>query len=225
MNFKKHNIGTFCRQIPEKKIIRFFLIFYFVGLLLFSFEASRSWFFMVTPFSLLLVTALMLCFHRGFHRKTILAFASVFVISFLVEFAGVSTGKLFGNYIYLSALGPKIGNVPLLIGVNWILLVYSSNAIMTYFTNNPALKIFGASGLMVLYDFVLEMVAPVMQMWSFHGRYPPLKNFIGWLVLALLFHGLFLVLKVETKNRPARWLFFIQLVFFVLIWVTENLLR
>lgn len=225
MNFKKHNIGTFCRQIPEKKVIRFFLIFYTVGLLLFSFEASRSWFFMVTPFSLLLVTVLILCYHQGFRPQIILALTLVFVISFLVEFAGVNTGKLFGTYFYLSALGPKIGNVPLLIGVNWILLVYSSNAIMTYFTNNPALKIAGASGLMVLYDFVLEMVAPVMQMWSFHSRYPPLKNFIGWLVLALLFHGLFHFLNVETKNRPARWLFLIQLVFFMLIWVTENLLR
>jgi putative membrane protein len=225
MNFKKHNIEPFCWQIPEKKIIWFFLIFYFVGLLLFSFEASRSWFFLITPLSLLLVTALMLCFHRGFRPKTILAFALVFVISFLVEFAGVNTGKLFGNYMYLSALGPKIGNVPLLIGVNWILLVYSSNSIMTYFTHHPVLKIAGAAGLMVLYDIVLEMAAPVMQMWSFHGSFPPLKNFLVWLVLALFFHGLFYIMKVETKNRPARWLFLIQFVFFLLILITENLLR
>jgi putative membrane protein len=38
---------------------------------------------------------------------------------------GVHTGILFGNYKYGNALGLKLNDVPILIGINWFIVVYA----------------------------------------------------------------------------------------------------
>ena len=45
-----------------------------------------------------------------------------FVIGLVTEIIGVNTGLLFGTYSYSSILGPKLFNVPLIIGLNWVML-------------------------------------------------------------------------------------------------------
>ncbi|MBK7882949.1 MAG: carotenoid biosynthesis protein [Chitinophagaceae bacterium] len=44
-------------------------------------------------------------------------------IGIAVEIIGVKTGFLFGNYSYGIVLGPKIQSVPILIGINWFIII------------------------------------------------------------------------------------------------------
>ena len=131
--------------------------------------------------------------------------------------AGVQTGVLFGHYIYGSALGPKIWDTPILIGLNWLLLIYCTAAIVNGLISKKVYRIILASVLMVLYDLVLEYVAPAMDMWTWDSKYPGPRNFIMWFFLSLLFHSLLQGTNIIIKNKPARYLFLIQFIFFCII--------
>jgi putative membrane protein len=139
------------------------------------------------------------------------------VTSIFLEAVGVSTGKLFGAYSYSSNMGLAVKNVPLIIGVNWLILVYASNAIVSKFTGNSILRILFASLLMLLYDVVLERIAPILNMWLFENGSPPFRNYLTWFLMAILFQTVFVLARIDSENKPARALFISQLVLFVSI--------
>jgi len=203
--------------ISEKRMPLNFVLFYTVGLVLFALPLTRVFFNAITAATLLLVIAIVFYFHKEWNIKILICFALIIVSSFLLEMVGVSTGKLFGTYIYDSSLGLKLYDTPLIIGFNWLFLVYASQDIAGRISQNSFLKILIGAGLMVLYDLVLELVAPVMHMWHFNTFYPPLANFVIWFIAAALFHTLFVCAKIKINNRPARMLFWVQMGFFALI--------
>jgi len=194
-----------------------FVWFYSVGFVLFVLPATRGFFNAITAFTLLMVIGIVFYFHKKWNTKTICWFAFIIISSFLIEMTGVSTGKLFGTYQYDSSLGLKLYETPLIIGLNWLFLVYATHDIAGKITRKSWFKILLGAGLMVFYDLVLELVAPVMLMWHFNTFYPPLLNFASWFVAAAIFHTVFVYAKIRFDNRPARKLFWIQMGFFALI--------
>ncbi len=203
--------------ISEKEMPINFVRFYAVGLLLFLLPWTRSIFVTITPYTLLLVFAVVFYFHKKWDFKTIMVFSFIAVASYFLEVAGVSTDKIFGSYVYGSGLGLKIAETPLIIGLNWLFLVYSSHSIVSIRLKNPFLKIITGAALMVLYDIIIEFVAPEMKMWKFSGYYPPVQNFISWFAAAVVFHTIVTFSGIKTNNKPARSLFIIQLSFFVIL--------
>ncbi len=137
-----------------------FIRFYLVGLVLFFIPATRGVFVWLTPLSLLLVIGIILFYHRNWNYRTLGWFSFIILSSFLVEMAGVNTGIIFGNYRYGEGLGPKLYGTPLIIGLNWLYLTYSTHDIASRLFRNPVAVITTGAGLMVLYDVVLEQVAP-----------------------------------------------------------------
>jgi uncharacterized membrane protein len=101
---------------------------YGVGLAGMLLPFSRELFITRTPLNGIFA-ALFLFYGRWPARRVLLTGLAVFVASFLVEAAGVNTGKIFGYYSYGSALGPKLWNTPLIIGLNWFVLIYCTNVI------------------------------------------------------------------------------------------------
>ncbi|MGK0386565.1 MAG: putative membrane protein [Patiriisocius sp.] len=194
-----------------------FTILYFVGLALYFIPLTRNLFILITPYTLVLVTVAIFSHHKDWNIKTIAVLAGIFTLSIVIEIIGVATGAIFGVYEYGKGLGFKIADVPVVVGLNWIFLVYASNGIISKFTSKNILIILGAASLMVVYDIVLEKAAPLMDMWVFSENNPPANNYVMWFLLALLFNVALQVFKVSTVNTPARWLFFIQLGFFVII--------
>ena len=195
-------------------IIGLLILYYAVGTGLFLIQETRPLFKLLTPVSLIMSFGAVLVMHEEWSWKWLIAFLTVFLASLLAEVIGVRTGLLFGEYAYGKTLGIKILDTPLLIGLNWLLLVYCTAAIANVTRFSKTGRIFLGAGLMVTYDLVLEYVAPVMDMWSWESRYPGLRNFIMWFVLALGFHTLFQKSGLTVKNKPARYLFGIQFLFF-----------
>lgn len=200
-----------------------FVIFYSVGLLLFFLPFTRDFFVGITPYTLILVTVAVFYYHKGWNAKTIAIFGAIFALSILVENIGVASGKLFGVYTYGSGLGVKIHHVPVLIGLNWVVLVYGSNGIVSKYVSNTYLKIIGASLLMVIYDGVLEFAAPLMDMWEFATPSPPIQNYVVWFLLAIFFHGAIEIAKIKTRNKPGESLFVIQVFFFLIIAIGNSI--
>ncbi len=194
-----------------------FVVFYCGGLALYFAPLTQNLFKLITPFSLVVVAVAIFSHHKKWDAKTIAVLASIFVLSIIAEIIGVATGKLFGVYEYGKGLGIKIAGVPVIIGLNWCFLVYASNSIISEYTSKNIFIIVGAASLMVLYDIVLEIAAPLMDMWVFHKNEPPINNYVVWFLLALFFNWTMQKFKINTRNRHARWLFFSQLGFFIII--------
>ncbi|SEL92689.1 putative membrane protein [Aquimarina amphilecti] len=194
-----------------------FIVFYCVGLVLYFTPSTHNLFILITPYTLVLVSAAVFSHHKGWSTKTIAVLTSIFILSIIIEIIGVATGKLFGVYAYGEGLGIKIENVPVIIGLNWVFLSYASNGIISRYTSKNVPIILGAASLMVIYDLLLEKAAPLIDMWMFSKNDPPINNYIAWFLLALIFNWAVQKFKINTNNRPARWLFFIQFSFFIIL--------
>ncbi|MCU0462585.1 MAG: carotenoid biosynthesis protein [Bacteroidales bacterium] len=219
MKFDFKNTGNYF--YGKEKEIRFFLIvFFIVGILGVALPLSRNLFITLIPLALLLSIIVLIPFHQSeTRRKEVLVFLSIPLVSFLIEAVGVNYDFVFGIYDYGNGLGTKILNTPLLIGVNWLLLVYCTAVIFEKIPISSIWKITGAALLMVLYDYVMEQVAPWMDMWSFEGGFAPLKNYISWFILALFFHSIIRITGIRITNRIAPFVFYCQLVFFIILFI------
>lgn len=200
-----------------------YAIFYAVGFILYALPPSRPLFIVLTPYTLLLTALSAFIHHKDWSLKSISILLFIFAASILLEAIGVASGKLFGIYNYSTEMGIAVRDVPLIIGVNWVILVYASNAIVSKYSGNSLFRISTGSVLMVLYDIVLEKVAPVMNMWEFENGSPPIRNYVMWFLMAILFQTIFVLFRVDSDNKPARALFIAQVVLFISIIIFNQL--
>ncbi|MEM9024912.1 MAG: carotenoid biosynthesis protein [Bacteroidota bacterium] len=192
------------------------MVVYTVGLLGFS-TSLRDWMIALTPANLLFSLVLLLLNHREW-SKGFIAFVGIsMVASFLVEVLGVATGIPFGNYWYGATLGPQLWEVPLLIGVNWFILVYATGAWADRLPLSRPLKAAVGATLMVALDVIMEPVAMQLDFWSWQDGHIPLQNYVGWMLLAFLLHLYFQRLPKNEDTRFAQLVFVMQLVFFAVL--------
>lgn len=192
------------------------IIFYIVGFTGLLFPFSRPLFIRLVPFTLLASTLLVLIYHGrttgGFWWKA----GVIFLAGFLVEMIGVNTGFIFGGYRYGDTLGLKLLGTPLIIGLNWFMLIYAVSVLVSGFTGDLYVRAVLASVAMVAYDFVLEPAAIRLDMWSWDAVAVPLQNYIAWLLVSFVL-SLFAARSglIRKDNSVARALYFIQFVFFL----------
>lgn len=210
--------------IKQERIIRIIiLLFYMIGGIGIITPRFSLFFIKLTPIVLISSFILLMMFHHGGIKKsTLLNFILIYIISFLIEVVGVNTGLIFGEYTYGQTLGLKISNTPVIIGLNWVLLVYLTSSIVEKYNISNLLKILVASFLMLVYDIVLEKVAPLLDLWQFSKNVVPVENYIAWLIIAIFFHTLIKIFRIHTINRLSRILFLSQLIF--LIFIAINLI-
>lgn len=195
----------------------FLAFIYLVGIIGFFLPVTKPVFMRLVPVNLLFSLAFLVLFNRPFTRKLFLMVVLVAVTSFLVEFAGVKTGLLFGSYEYGSALGWKLFDVPVIIGINWAMLVYMTYSVFFTVRMHWLLKSFSAASLMLAYDVMMEPVACMLDFWHWNHQGIPSLNYFTWFGLAFMFHIVFHLARVRFVNKIAGRLFFIQFVFFVIL--------
>jgi len=216
--------GTLRRE--DKKVKIFLIIFFMVGVTGFAIPKTSNFFTHLTPAALLLSVAALIIFHKpAITFKTSLIFLLIFILSFLIEAAGVRSGLIFGSYVYGRGLGLKLIDTPLMIGINWLLLVYCTNIIVSSFPVSSPVKILSASVLMVIYDLVLEQIAPQIEMWEFDGRTAPVRNYVFWLLIAVFFQLILKLSGIKSENRLAAFVFFLQFAFFLALLIIFKLFK
>lgn len=192
------------------------LIFHAVGLIGMVFY-DQEYFSALTPLNLLLTLAIVFWNHRpatSWQGVVILFFAS-FLMGYLVELLGTQTGFPFGNYIYGKALGISVLNVPLIIGVNWFLMLIGSAFSMRLLTGSVFLRIVGGAALMTLVDLFIEPLAPVLDFWYWQEGSAPVVNYLGWFAVSILMQLMLNLTIRNDNNRIAVWSFVIMLSFFI----------
>lgn len=201
-----------------KRVSLFFIIFYIVGVIGFVIPKTFPFFVKLIPFALLLSSISLFIFHSSTNiKRDIALFTLIFSLSFIIESIGVNTGYIFGNYKYGDALGFKLYNTPLLIGINWLFLTYTATSISVGLKTKKKLIVFVAPFIMLIYDIVLEQAAPKLDMWTWQNPGVPIRNYISWYIISFGFVFLLNVFKIKTENPLALTLFICQFVFFVLL--------
>lgn len=198
--------------------IRNIIVFYVVGIIGFSIKYTYSIFIHLTPVVLLMSLALLFYYDRNnITTKKILFYVFIYISSLFIEMYGVNTGILFGDYTYGKGLGIKIVETPILIGINWVLMIYITSSIFTKLKPNFISQVIIPSSLMIGYDIIMERAAPKIDMWSWANDTIPLQNFLMWGGLAILFHSIRYILKIEIKNKMATPIFIAQVLLFIFI--------
>lgn len=205
-------------KLPKPSLTgKILIIYYSVGIAGLSMPVTQGLFLTLMPFSLLLSMVVLLLYHKHWKPMHGVAMTLIAILGYLVEVAGVLTGEVFGQYTYGSSLGVKLFETPLMIGVNWILLIYCVYAIMEPVRWPTILKILFGSVVMVVYDLIMEPVAILLDMWSWGGDTIPIQNYIAWFVISLLFLTIMHLFRVKTQNQVAPWLFGVQAGFFLVL--------
>lgn len=200
------------------------VVFHLVGLVGICWW-DREEFIRLTPMNLLLSFALLMwCSWPD--RIWWLAAAIAWAGGYLSEVIGVNAGWLFGDYIYGSAFGFQWLNVPLLMGVNWFLVLsgvqYIAERLLPVPVKNGRvgkwwIALIGAL-LVFPFDFLVEPVAIKLGYWTWLGSGEiPLYNYVCWVLISFLL----LVIIQRLPFRKQIWypgaLLLIQAVFFLLL--------
>ena len=193
-------------------------IIYTVGIVLLLKSGRTGSLIELTPFTILLTTFLLLLNHQHWNRKIVIALFLIAFLGLAIEIIGINTGVPFGDYTYSSVLGIQLFGTPLLIGVNWLMLVYSSVLIMHRFISTIWLKALLASLLMVLLDVFIEPVAIDWNMWTWKMTNVPIQNYVTWGIAALIFSLILsFQLNEHHKNKMAIPVILWQFLFFVIL--------
>jgi len=206
------NINKFLRKHGLFLIILFHLTG-FVGIVF----IHRQLFAHFSPLNLLFSALLLIVAHQQINLKILRLFIFCVVVGYLAELLGTQTGFPFGDYYYGPALGPRLWDVPIVIGVNWFLMVMGSGYLVRKFISNSVLQILLASALMVAVDFLIEPVAPKLDYWYWLSGEPPWLNFAGWYGVALIMHLVFQYATRGFSNSLALPYFVTISVFFALL--------
>jgi uncharacterized membrane protein len=175
----------------------------------------QDWFISKTPLNLV-ITAVLLIIHFPIDSfKKVVVALIIFASSLLIEWIGVHFGFLFGVYEYGQNLGLKIDGVPLLIGVNWAVLILSTAAITDKLVQNTFLKITLGALLMVFMDFFIETSAPPFDFWIWALGAAPLRNYIAWFIVSVLLHYAYHRAKLKGDFAFSCHLYAAQLLFFI----------
>lgn len=174
-----------------------------------------DWFIEKTPLNLNLCLLLFLFVYPINKRNQIIAFTVFFAGGMFAEWLGVNYSLLFGTYEYGSNFGPKLDGVPLLIGSYWALLTFATASILDFTKLNIWFKVLLGASLMLVIDFFMEHSASTFDFWTFEGNIVPLQNYITWLLISLLFHGILRVLKIKGNRRFSLHVYLAQLLFFM----------
>ncbi|MDP4273481.1 MAG: carotenoid biosynthesis protein [Bacteroidota bacterium] len=198
----------------------FFVIFYLVGTIGLIVPFSFPLFVNLTFLALILSNIGLFVFHYSHRLKhDISIFAVIFLLGFIIESIGVNTGYIFGNYLYGDALGLKLFNTPLLIGLNWLFLTYTGVSISEKISGKTPLQILIVPTIMLVYDLLLEQVAPKMDMWSWSNAQIPVKNYVSWWLIGFVFACIFKLFNINTRNPMALILFLCQFLFFAVLFI------
>lgn len=193
------------------------LVIYLVGAIGHLFPYFRPLFLVLTPYNLIFTLLMFYILHSPIKMKIVRLSLIIFFIGLSVEIIGVKTGVLFGDYWYGSTLGFKIFEVPIIIGLNWVLLSLLANGIVTRFINNYLLSATVGAILMVLLDVLIEPIAVSLDYWKWETNEIPMQNYVMWFLTALVIQYMINKFKIRLNFKVSLSIFLVQLLFFAFL--------
>jgi putative membrane protein len=209
-------------------------VFFLVGIIWHAWDLTYPFMVILTPY-VLLISGIW-AIYKSLKYKYVIAWIGIaYIVTFFLEVVGAETDLIFGPYFYGDGLGLKLLNVPVVIGLNWVFIIFSlvlfSQWLVKEFLNLEinakiefALIIVLTASLATLFDFILEPAAIGLNYWNWtltSNPYDiPIQNYIAWFLISLLFAFTFLLIpkekRIELEESPhSPWFVVIQVFFFI----------
>lgn len=174
-----------------------------------------------TPFTLAFTCFVFLIHQPVNNLNYTLSFIGLAFFGFVAEVIGVKTGLVFGNYYYGNALGYKVLGVPLVISLNWGLLINIGVLVATYLSKKPLLIATLAAFIITGVDLLIEQVASQMDYWHFSNGIAGIQNYIGWFIISFFTSWFLQKHLVKGDKKTALIFLMLQLFFFGLIYINK----
>jgi len=198
-------------------LLRLLIIIYAVGIIGIL-TPLKQYIIPLTVYNLLLT---FICFLLGsgkLNGSRLFDILLIGIFGFAVEYVGVHTGYLFGNYHYGASLGSKIWAIPVIMSMNWILLCFCSCAVVWNISKNNVVRAILAAALMTGLDFLIEQVAAQMGFWYWKNGEIPAFNYVCWFVLSFVVNYWISHRKSVVRNQVTVGIFVILTVFFGILY-------
>ena len=176
---------------------------------------QNEFFLSTTPYVLSFTLLLLILNHDLSDKKSKIGLMLIFLFGLIVEILGVNYDLFFGEYSYGANLGPKIHEVPFVIGLNWVLLIIATGSVSDKLIKGKEIfKILFASSLMVLIDLLIEQSAPKLDYWEFIISPVPFSNYLWWFIFSLCFQYVFFKTVKNKEYNLSSNILVIQFLFF-----------
>ena len=203
-------------KLKFKNIAFLMICIYTVGALGHLHADLKPYFLILTPYNLVLTLAVYLVLNT-IKLKDIPLLSIIFTIGFFIEVIGVKTGLLFGVYHYGDSLGLKWLNVPLVMGINWILLSLIGFGLVNKYFTNLIVKSSLAALLIVLLDILIEPIAIQLDYWTWQNNEIPLQNYVMWFIVSFSIQVIINYSKIKIDFKSSLLMLALQLLFFSLL--------
>jgi putative membrane protein len=193
------------------------ILVYFSGSI--GFIVNPPFFSPFTPYTLLLTCSVFLIHNPLADKKFLFAFFSIAFLGFIIEVIGVKTGLVFGKYSYGDGLGFKLLDVPLIISINWAMLIFAGIRIVSSIFTYKIKILIVAALLVTVVDLLIEQVAPKLDFWQFDGGLPGLHNYLGWIGVAFFTSYFFYPTIIKGNRSVSLIILILQIIFFTSLYL------
>ena len=183
-----------------KKYLLYFLILVYVSGVI-GVLVNPSFFLPFTPYTLILTSLVFLINQQLDKTRYLFGFLTITFAGFLLEVIGVKTGFIFGTYNYGNNLGYKVLSVPLVISLNWAVLISSGILIANKISDNAGVAALISAVSVTFIDGLIEPVASDMDLWYFTAGVAGFQNYFAWFAIAFTTS---LLLKERLASRNVR---------------------
>jgi len=215
------------RWLDVLSVRRYFLIFwgmvYGFGALGLAWPTTRQYFLLCVPYVLILGAIHVWVMERPVPMPHSVLLLLGCLAGWLVEVYGVATGNVFGAYHYGRVLGYAPAGVPLVIGINWLVLVYASAHLSFAAQISPEIRPFLGATAVMLADVLIEPVAVFLGFWTWDTPgegslfVAPMRNYMAWWLFSLILLSLAEMAGIRRVNPVVLLYAAFQLAFFFLL--------
>lgn len=213
---RPRELAAAARARPGAALAAVLAVLYAVGLLGHALPATRGLMLALTPWFLAATgaAALALAWPAAGGRRLALWTAAAYAATLGLEIAGVATGAVFGAYRYGGVLGVQVAGVPLVIGLNWVLVILGLAGCLARLPGGrwwsaPVVGLLAAG-----FDWIMEPVAVRLDYWAWAAADIPLRNYAAWFAIALAAAAAFAALGVRLRRQTLLALVLAQALFF-----------
>lgn len=205
----------------KKYLLWFLILVYFCGT--FGFALNPDFFRPFTPFTLVLTSLVFLIYQPRNNLSYLSAFLTLVLLGFAAEAIGVKTGWVFGDYYYGKALGYKMLGVPLVISLNWALLIASGVLVGSWFADNKVTASLLSATIITGVDLLIEQVCAKMDFWYFESGLAGFQNYLAWFLISFVCSFSFYNILSKGNKSVAFIILSLQIFFFGITYIINLL--
>ena len=201
-----------------KSYFLYFLILVYVSGSV-GFVVNPEFFSPFTPYTLLFTCFVFLIHQPSSDIKFIYSFFLIAFLGYIIEVIGIKTGLLFGNYSYGNGLGFKLLDVPLIISINWAMLICAGIITVSKIFDNKFIVISVTALVVTFIDLIIEQVAHKLDFWEFNGGLPGLHNYLGWIGVVFFTSYIFYPSIIKGDKKVSSIVLILQIIFFTSLFI------